>query len=260
MPLTAPQTERYSRHLVLDGIGESGQQKLLTSKVLIIGVGGLGSPVSLYLAAAGVGAIGIIDPDVVDLANLPRQVAHHTPDIGVPKVASIQAKIHAMNPDVTVHAYQELAQPDNIRGLIAQYDFVIDATDTFAAKFMINDACYFESIPFVHAGALQHGGQIMTVLPGRTACCRWVMESPPSPESTPTGREVGILCTVPGVLGLLQATEAVKYLTDTGRLLTDTVMIYDALQADFRKLELTRDPDCPLCGNHPRITDLHAPS
>ena len=255
--LTEQQRERYSRHIVLEGFGRSAQEKLLSSKVLVVGVGGLGSPVSLYLAAAGVATLGIIDPDTVDLANLPRQVIHHTKDIGTAKVQSAAAKIGAMNPDVTVKTYQRMARADNIRGIVRQYDFVIDASDNFATKFLINDACYFERVAFSHAGVLRYGGQIMTVIPGQSACCRCLLESPPPRESVPTGREVGIMCTVPGAVGLLQVTEAIKYLVGAGCLLTDTIMVYDALEMDFRKLKFNRSPDCPLCGDNPRITDVY---
>lgn len=257
MELTEQQLQRYSRHLVLDGFGRAAQEKLLSSKVLVIGVGGLGSPVSLYLAAAGIGAIGIIDPDTVELANLQRQVIHHTSDIGVAKVQSAGAKITAINPDVTVKTYQRMAQADNIRKIIRDYGFVIDATDNFATKFLINDACYFERVAFSHAGVLRYGGQIITVIPHQSACCRCLLESPPPSQSVPTGAEVGIMCTVPGAVGLLQATEAIKYLTGAGRLLTDTIMIYDALEMDFRKLKFNRSPDCPLCGDNPQITEVY---
>jgi len=256
MALSEEQAERYGRHIVLEQVGGSGQEKLLASKVLIIGVGGLGSPASLYLAAAGVGTIGIVDADKVELANLQRQIIHHTDDVGQEKVKSAQAKMQAMNPDVTVKTYPQSVEADNIREIIRPYDFVIDATDNFRAKFLINDACYGERLAFSHAGVLQYGGQSMTILPGKTACYRCVFESPPPVESVPACAEVGILNTVPGVMGLVQATEALKYLLGIGELLTNTLLAYDALEMEFRKIKLDVNPDCPLCGTNPRITTL----
>ena len=255
MNLTEQQLERYSRHLVLDQVGQAGQEKLLTSAVLIVGVGGLGSAAGLYLAGAGVGTIGLVDADSVDLANLPRQVIHDSGDVGVAKVKSAQAKIKALNRDVNVKVYQQWARADNIRPMIREHDFVIDATDNFAGKFLINDACYFEKTAFCHAGALRFQGQLLTVLPGETACCRCLIE-PPASNEMPSNAEVGVLCTLPGVIGLLQATEGLKYLLDIGTLLTNSLLTYNALTMEFRKLSLQRDRNCPLCGSEPRITRL----
>jgi len=256
LKLTEQQKERYSRHIILEQVGSSGQEKLLSSKVLVLGAGGLGSPVLLYLAAVGIGTIGIIDADKVDLANLQRQIIHQTADIGAEKVKSAQAKIQAINPDVTVKIYPQWANADNIREIISQYDFVIDAADNFGTKFLINDACYFEKKPFCHAGVLRFAGQMMTVLPGETTCCRCLFE-PPAAGTVQTCAQAGIFAVVPGVFGLLQATEAIKYLLGTGQLLTDTLLMYDALKMEFRKLKLNRDPKCPLCGADPQISQLH---
>ena len=256
MELTEEQIERYSRHIILEQIGGVGQEKLLASKVLIVGAGGLGSPAALYLAAAGVGTIGIIDADKVDLTNLQRQIIHHTADVGVEKVVSAANKIHTMNPDVTVKTYHEWARADNIRPIVREYDFVLDGTDNFPAKFLINDACYFERKPFSHAGILQFAGQLITVLPGKSTCYRCIFDGPPPPGAVPSCSQAGVLGVLAGVIGSLQATEAVKYLLGLGELLSDTLLTYDALTMKFRKVELTRNPACPLCGEKPDIVDL----
>ena len=256
MELTEQQIERYSRHIILEQIGGTGQVKLLSSKVLIVGAGGLGSPAGLYLAAAGVGTIGIIDADEVDLTNLQRQIIHHTDDVGVKKVVSAQAKMQAINPDITVKTYHQWAKADNIRAIIREYDFVIDGTDNFSAKFLVNDACYFEKIPFSHAGILRFDGQLITVIPGKTTCYRCIFHSPPPANAVPSCSQAGVLGVLAGVIGSLQATEAIKYLLGIGDLLTDALLTYDALTMKFRKINLNRNPGCPLCGNSPEITEL----
>jgi len=254
--LTEEQIERYSRHILLEQVGGVGQEKLLSSKVLIVGAGGLGSPAALYLAAAGVGTIGIIDADKVDLTNLQRQIIHHTSDIGVEKVKSAENKMRAINPEVTVKTYHQPAKADNIREIIREYDFVIDGTDNFPAKFLINDACYFEKIPFSHAGILKFYGQLITVLPGETTCYRCIFNAPPPAGAVPSCSQAGVLGVLAGVIGSLQATEAIKYLLGVGRLLTDTLLTYDALEMEFRAVKLNRNPNCPLCGEDPQITEL----
>lgn len=255
MSLTGQQIERYSRNIILKEIGGAGQEKLLASRVLIIGAGGLGAPAALYLAAAGVGTLGLLDGDQVDLTNLQRQILHHTTDIGRRKVDSAQEKIRAINPDVTVRTYDVWARADNIRGIIKEYDFVIDGTDNFPAKFLINDACYFERIAFSHAGILQFEGQLMTVLPGQTACYRCLFRSPPA-AATPSCGQAGVLGVLPGVIGSLQATEAIKHLLGIGALLTDALLTYSALTMDFRKVHISRRPECPLCGPNATVTRL----
>jgi molybdopterin/thiamine biosynthesis adenylyltransferase len=256
MSLTEKQMERYSRHIILEQIGGAGQEKLLASKILIVGVGGLGSPAGLYLAAAGIGTIGIIDADKVDLTNLQRQIIHHTSDVGLEKVKSAANKMQAINPDVSVKTYHLFAKADNIRDIIREYDFVIDGTDNFPAKFLINDACYFEKIPFSHAGILKFYGQLITVLPGRSTCYRCIFNAPPPVGAVPSCSQAGVLGVLAGVIGSLQATEAVKYLLGLGKLLTDTLLTYDALEMNFRSVNLNRNPNCPLCGKNPRITEL----
>lgn len=256
MPLSEHQIERYSRHIILKEIGGAGQERLLASKVLILGAGGLGSPAALYLAAAGVGTIGLLDGDEVDITNLHRQIVHHTADIGTRKVDSAKEKMLAINPDVSVQTYDVWARADNIREIVRQYDFVIDGADNFAAKFLVNDACYFEKVPFSHAGILQFDGQLMTVIPGKTACYRCVFRSPPPANSVPSCGQAGVLGVLPGVIGSLQATEAIKYLLGIGDLLTDSLLTYSALTMEFRKVPVMRRPDCALCGPKATITAM----
>ncbi|UCG59618.1 MAG: molybdopterin-synthase adenylyltransferase MoeB [Phycisphaerales bacterium] len=256
MPLSEQQIERYSRHIILEQVGGAGQEKLLSSKVLIVGAGGLGAPAGLYLAAAGVGTIGLVDADSVDLTNLQRQIIHHTSDLGVEKVASARNKMQAINPEVTVETYHIKATADNIRKIIPGYDFVIDGTDNFPAKFLINDACFFERIPFSHAGILRFEGQLITVLPRETACYRCIFHSAPPAGAVPTCSQAGVLGVLAGVIGSLQATEAMKYLLDIGDLVTNALLTYNALTLEFRKVRLNRNPDCPLCGENPQITEL----
>jgi len=254
--LTEEQIERYSRHIILEQVGGVGQKKLLSSKVLIVGAGGLGSPAALYLAAAGIGTIGIIDGDKVDRTNLQRQIIHYTSDVGIEKVKSAENKIREINPDVTVETYHTLAMANNILGIIRNYDFVIDGTDNFPAKFLINDACYFEKKPLSHAGILTFFGQLFTILPGDTACYRCIFNAPPPAGVVPSCSQAGVLGVLAGVIGSLQATEAVKYLLGIGQLLTNTLLTYDALEMKFRSVQLSRNPQCPLCGQQPEIIEL----
>lgn len=248
--------ERYSRHILLQDVGIEGQQKFFDAKVLIIGAGGLGAPIALYLAAAGIGTIGIADADVVDISNLQRQVIHYTRDIGQPKVESAAAKMRAINPDVEVRTYHEFLLANNIRPILHDYDFVIDGTDNFAAKFLINDACVLEGKPFSHGGILRFNGQTMTVLPGKSACYRCVFHAPPPRGAVPTCSQAGVLGAVAGMLGTMQATEALKFILGTGSLLTDTLLSFDAKNLDFRKVHFKKNPRCPVCGEHPLITSL----
>lgn len=256
MPLSEQQQQRYRRNILLEGIGGTGQEELLSARVLVIGTGGLGSPAALYLAAAGVGTIGLLDGDEVDLTNLQRQLLHHTDDLGRRKVISAKDKIEALNPDVTVQAHDTWGRPDNIAEIVGQYDFVLDCVDNFEAKFLINDACYFQRIPHCHGGILEFEGQLMTVVPGQTACYRCVFPSPPPPETVAPPGQAGVLGVLPGVIGTLQATEAIKFLLDIGDLLTDTLLTYSALTTEFRKVGLTRDAFCPLCSDDASITQL----
>jgi molybdopterin/thiamine biosynthesis adenylyltransferase len=253
---TEEQIERYSRHIILKGVGGKGQQKLLGGKVLIIGAGGLGSPIALYLAAAGVGTIGIADADVVELSNLQRQIAHQTKDIGAPKVLSARDKMEAMNPDVRVNTYHTWISADNIPDIIKDYDFVIDGTDNFAAKFLINDACVLAGKPYSHGGILHFVGQTLTFIPGQSACYRCIFPAPPPKDAIPTCSQAGVLGVLPGVIGMMQATEALKYLLGMGELLTGRLLVYDALAMTFRTVKVRRNPHCPICGENPTITEL----
>jgi molybdopterin/thiamine biosynthesis adenylyltransferase len=253
--LTESQIERYSRHIMLKEVGGKGQQKLFDGKVLIIGAGGLGAPIALYLAAAGVGTIGIADADDVDLSNLQRQVIHFTPDIGKPKVESAREKMVAINPDVKVITYKEWITAANINRIIADYDFVIDGTDNFAAKFLINDACVLAKKPYSHGGILQFDGQTLTVKPGESACYRCLFPEPPPKDAIPTCSQAGVIGVLPGVLGTIQATEAIKFLLGKGDLLTDRLLTYNALRMKFREIPLKRKLTCPVCGDNPAITE-----
>ena len=256
MEFTENQLERYSRHILLDDVGVEGQEKLLAAKVLIIGAGGLGCPAALYLAAAGIGTIGIVDNDCVEVSNLQRQIAHFTRDINVPKVESAAAKMSAINPDITVRTYNDFLCADNISSIIEGYDFVIDGTDNFPTKFLVNDACVFMDIPFSHGGILRFNGQTMTVVPGESACYRCSFRQPPPPDAVPSCAQAGVLGAIAGMLGTIQATEALKYITDVGELLTNGLLTFDARTMTFRKIHLERQKSCPLCGAEPTITRL----
>ncbi|OHD54641.1 MAG: adenylyltransferase [Spirochaetes bacterium GWF1_51_8] len=256
MEFNDEQLERYSRHILLKDIGIEGQEKILDGRVMIIGAGGLGAPIALYLAAAGVGHIGIADFDKVELSNLQRQVIHFTGDIGKRKVDSAAEKMKAINPGVDVAVYGDYLNSRNIRDVIRDYDFVIDGTDNFASKFLINDACVFEGKPFSHGGILRFDGQTMTVLPGATPCYRCIFNSPPPANSVPTCSQAGVLGPVAGMLGTIQATEALKFLTGAGELLAGRLLIFDAKTMRFRTAEVRKNPKCPVCGDHPTITEL----
>lgn len=252
--LTDDQRERYARHLMLEGVGEAGQERLGAGRVLVIGAGGLGSPVVLYLAAAGVGTIGIADPDLVELSNLQRQIVHRTADLGRPKVESAREKMVAVNPEVTVETYPFRVMASGIGELVARYDFVIDATDNFAAKFLINDACVLAGTPYSHGGILRFAGQTMTVCPGASPCYRCIFPESPAGETAVACSRAGVMGVLPGVIGTIQATEAVKYLLGIGDLLAGRLLTYDSLRLRFREVPVRRNPDCPVCGERPTIT------
>ena len=255
MELTDSQRERYARHLVLANFGEEGQKSLLESSVLIVGAGGLGSPAALYLAAAGVGRIGILDSDAVDLSNLQRQIAHSVPDIGTPKAASAAASMRAINPDIEVVPHCMRLTADNALQTIAPYDFVIEASDNFSTKFLVNDACVLAGKPFCFGAVLRFHGQIMTYVPGRGPCYRCVFKEAPPADAVPNCAQAGIIGAVPGVIGCLQAMEAIKYLAGVGELLCGRLLAYDAFYGDFTEIAIPeREPECPVCGKHPTIT------
>lgn len=256
MAFTNEQLERYSRHILLKEIGVKGQKRLMAAKVLIIGAGGLGAPAAMYLAAAGVGTIGIADADEVDLSNLQRQIIHSTPDVGKAKVKSAKETMNLLNPNVTVNTYRVFVSAANIAELIDDYDFIIDGTDNFPAKFLINAACVMADKPFSHAGIIRFQGQLMTYVPGEGPCYRCIFKQPPPKDSVPTCRQAGVIGAMGGVIGSLQAMEAVKYITGAGELLTGSLLTYDALSMTFRKIKLPKVTDCPVCGASPTITEL----
>jgi len=253
---TEEQLERYSRHILLDDVGVEGQEKLLQAKVLIVGAGGLGSPAALYLAAAGVGTIGIIDSDSVEISNLQRQIAHFTRDINTSKVESAAEKMRAINPDIAVKTHKDYLCAANISEIISTYDFVLDGTDNFPTKFLVNDACIFNGIPFSHGGILRFNGQTMTILPGKTACYRCGFRNPPPPDAVPSCAQAGVLGAVAGMLGTIQAAESLKFITGAGELLTNTLLTFDARTMAFRKIRLNKQESCPVCGPRPEITEL----
>jgi molybdopterin/thiamine biosynthesis adenylyltransferase len=258
MTFTDEQLERYSRHIILKEVGVKGQKRLMEGKALIIGAGGLGAPAAMYLAAAGVGTIGIADADRVDLSNLQRQIIHTTSDLGKPKVQSARETMEAMNPDPVVAVYHEWINASNITDIIRDkdYDFIIDGTDNFPVKFLINDACVMLGKPFSHAGIIRFQGQLMTYIPGKGPCYRCVFREPPPPDAVPTCRQAGVLGVMGGVIGTLQATEALKFLLGMDGLLNGYLLTYNALTMEFRKVKLAPDPHCRVCGKAPSITTL----
>jgi molybdopterin/thiamine biosynthesis adenylyltransferase/rhodanese-related sulfurtransferase len=247
--LSEEQKRRYSRHLLIPEVGAEGQAKLLGSKVLLVGAGGLGSPAALYLAAAGVGTIGIVDFDVVDLSNLQRQVVHTTGRIGEKKVVSATAAINALNPDVEVLAHDEVLGPANVAQLIAGYDVILDGTDTFETRYTLNDAAVAAGIPVIHASVFRFEGQLTTFVPFEGPCYRCLYPTPPPPELAPGCSVAGVLGVVPGIMGLLQTNEALKVLLGIGDTLAGRLLLFDALDASFTELKLRRDPTCPACSD-----------
>jgi sulfur-carrier protein adenylyltransferase/sulfurtransferase len=254
--LEAPQRARYSRHLLIPEVGEEGQLKLLDSKVLLIGAGGLGSPASLYLAAAGVGRIGIVDADVVDESNLQRQIVHSTESLGEPKVESAKRAIEALNPDVEVVAYKERLTSENIERILADgWDVIVDGADNFPTRYLVNDASVWHRIPVVHGSIYRFEGQVTVFKPHEGPCYRCLFPTPPPPELAPSCAEGGVLGVLPGVIGSLQASEALKLALGIGEPLIGRLLLFDALAATFDEVKLRRDPDCPVCGEHPTITE-----
>ena len=256
MAFTEEQIERYSRHILLPEVGGKGQKRIGQAKVLIVGVGGLGSPAALYLAAAGIGTLGIIDGDKVDLSNLHRQVIHGTPDVSKPKVISAKEKIVAINPHVKVVTYFERLTAKNALSVMRDYDVILDGTDNFPAKFLINDAAVFSDRPLIHGGILRFDGQVFSILPRKSACYRCIFKEPPPPGVVPSCQEAGVLGVLAGVIGTIQATEVLKIVVGIGELLTDRILTYEARETVFREIRIRRNPECPVCGTHPKITEL----
>ncbi len=247
--LNAEQKQRYSRHLLIPEVGSAGQAKLLGSKALLIGAGGLGSPAALYLAAAGVGTIGIVDFDIVDLSNLQRQIIHTTARIGERKVESAKIAINALNPDIKVVAHEEMLVAANVERIIAGYDVILDGTDTFETRYILNDAAVAAGIPVIHASVFRFEGQLTTFIPYEGPCYRCLYPTPPPPELAPGCSVAGVLGVVPGILGLLQTNEALKVLLGIGQTLAGRLVLFDALETEFTELKLRRDPSCPVCSD-----------
>lgn len=255
-PLSREEIARYSRHLLLPEVSAEGQARLKAASVLVVGVGGLGSPAALYLAAAGVGRIGLVDFDTVDLSNLQRQVLYGTRDIGRPKVESAKERLTAVNPLVDVVLFPDRLTRDNAPGILGRFDVVLDGTDNFATRYLTNDACYLLGKPNVYGSVSRFEGQVSVFWRGKGPCYRCLFPSPPEPDLVPSCAEGGVLGVLPGVVGALQATEALKLLLGIGRSLAGRLLLYDALALAFREIALPRDPACPLCGDSPTITGL----
>jgi len=253
--LSKEQLSRYSRQIILEEMGVLGQRRLLDSKVLVVGAGGLGSPVSLYLAAAGVGTLGIVDGDRVDLSNLHRQIIHYTQDIGRPKTETAQRTLGAVNPDVKVVAYQTVLTSENAMEIVGGYDLVVNGSDNFPTRYLINDVCVLLHKPLIDASILKWEGQATVFAPGQ-GCYRCLFPTPPPPGTVPSCAEGGIVGAVAGFMGSLQATEAVKILLGAGETLANRLLLFDALQGEVRTLRWSRNPACPVCGDHPTITHL----
>jgi molybdopterin/thiamine biosynthesis adenylyltransferase/rhodanese-related sulfurtransferase len=254
--LDAAKRSRYSRHLLIPEVGEAGQLKLLDSRVLLLGAGGLGSPAGLYLAAAGVGKLGVIDPDVVDESNLQRQVLHSTARLGEPKVLSAKQTLEGLNPDVEVIPYQERLDSDNIDRILADgWDVIVDGADNFPTRYLVNDASVWHGVPVVHGSIFRFHGQVTVFKPHQGPCYRCLFPQPPPPELAPSCAEGGVLGVLPGIIGTLQANEALKLLLGIGDPLVGRSLLFEALEGSFTEIKLRRDPDCPVCGENPTITD-----
>jgi molybdopterin/thiamine biosynthesis adenylyltransferase len=245
--LSGTQRERYRRHLAIPEVGEAGQAKLLASRVLLLGAGGLGSPAALYLAAAGVGTLGIVDSDLVDLTNLQRQVIHSTRTLGRPKTESAAAAIRDLNPDVKVVPFQERLTRENALEILRGFDVVVDGGDNFPTRYLVNDACVLLGIPVVHGSVYRFEGQVTTFWPGRGPCYRCLYPAPPPPDLAPSCAEAGVLGVLPGIVGLLQANEALKVALGVGEPLVGRLVAFDALETRFHSLSIRRDPACPVC-------------
>ncbi|MCX8252057.1 MAG: molybdopterin-synthase adenylyltransferase MoeB [Dehalococcoidia bacterium] len=253
--MTPRQVQRYSRHIIMPDVGSVGQRKLLGSSVLIVGAGGLGSPIALYLAIAGVGTIGIVDFDTVDLSNLQRQILHQESDIGRPKVESAKETLLSYNPDLNVILHDEPITSDNAMDIIPNYDVIVNGADNFQARYLVNDASFLAGKPLVDGSILLFDGQASTYIPGQ-GCYRCIFPEPPPPGEVPSCAEAGVLGALPGMIGTIQATEVIKVLLGIGDPLAGRLLIIDALSMDFRVLKVRRNLDCPLCGDNPTVTEL----
>ena len=254
-PFSEEQIRRYSRHIILPEVGGKGQRKLLNARVLLVGAGGLGSPAALYLAAAGVGTLGIVDFDDVDMSNLQRQILHRLETVGRPKVESAAQTIAGLNPDVRVIPHQEALTSENIMRIIADYDIIVDGCDNFATRYLINDACVFAGKPNVHGSIFRFEGQATVFHPER-GCYRCLYPAPPPPGMVPSCQEAGVLGVLPGIVGTIQAIETIKLILNIGDSLINRLLLFDSLAMDFREVKIRKDPSCPVCGENPTIREL----
>ena len=253
---TDEQIERYSRHIILPEVGGAGQQKMLEARIILLGAGGLGSPAAYYLAAAGIGNLGIVDFDQVDLSNLQRQIIHSTERIGMLKTESAKKTIQALNPDVNVTLYNEKIDSSNILSIIKDYDYVVDGSDNFPTRYLVNDACVMENKTLVHGSIYRFEGQVTVFKPNSGPCYRCLYPEPPPPGMAPNCQEGGVLGVLAGIIGNLQVVEVLKLILGIGEPLVGKLLIYDALKTEFRNLNLRKDASCPLCGEEPTIKEL----
>jgi molybdopterin/thiamine biosynthesis adenylyltransferase len=253
--LSPYQVKRYSRHIIMPQVGSIGQRKLLDSKVLMVGAGGLGSPILIYLTLAGVGTLGIVDFDVVDVTNLQRQILHYDKDIGKPKVESAKETLKAYNPEVNIIVHEEPLNSENAMNIIKDYDIVINGADNFPARYLVNDACYFNNKPLVDGSILLFDGTSTVYIPG-SGCYRCLFPEPPPPGEVPSCAEAGVLGMLPGLIGSIQAIETTKLILNTGKSLKSRLLLVDALEMDFREVKIRQRPECPLCGDSPSVTEL----
>ena len=254
--LSKEQIERYSRHIILPDVGGAGQKKLLSSRILLVGVGGLGSPAALYLAAAGVGTLGLMDFDKVELSNLQRQVIHTTDDIGKTKVQSAKETIQAINPDVTVEEYEQRLSVENVKEIISGYDLILDGTDNFPTRFLLNDACVIQGKTIVYGAIFRFEGQVSVFAPDLGPCYRCLIPEMPLPGSVPRCQEAGVLGILPGVIGAIQATEAIKLILGVGKPLIGRLLLFDALDMEMSEMKLRKNPRCPACGMNAHLVEL----
>ena len=254
-PLTPYQVSRYSRHIIMPQVGSAGQRKLLDASTLVVGAGGLGSPICIYLALAGVGTVGIVDFDTVDVTNLQRQILHHNDDVGRPKVESARETLLAYNPDLNVVLHEEPITSANAMGIMEPYDVIINGADNFPARYLVNDAAYLSGKPLVDGSILMFDGQATVFLPGQ-GCYRCLFPTPPPPGEVPSCAEAGVLGMLPGMVGTIQATETAKLILGVGKSLSSRLLLIDALDMEFRTVKVRRNPSCPLCGDNPTVTEL----
>ena len=254
-PLTPYQVSRYSRHIIMPQVGSVGQRKLLDASTLVVGAGGLGSPICIYLALAGVGTVGIVDFDTVDVTNLQRQILHHNDDVGRPKVESARETLLAYNPDLNVVLHEEPITSANAMGIMEGYDVIINGADNFPARYLVNDAAYLSGKPLVDGSILMFDGQATVFLPGQ-GCYRCLFPTPPPPGEVPSCAEAGVLGMLPGMVGTIQATETAKLILGVGKSLSSRLLLIDALDMEFRTVKVRRNPACPLCGDNPTVTEL----